>query len=179
MLMKCILPEASLDLCTDILAIWGFMVYILNSSFPLNPILISMFHNPNLLKTLNRVLCKDVAKSGQENFILVCISPLLYLKPKKLLHDKKKISFTNKRRSASLRCALYREYSSLLYGALQSGQPPTLKQAVRCWKTRVSSFLQHDVYLTVQENKMFLRSIAFLLLTIPSISLPYTLNEHE
>jgi hypothetical protein len=90
MLMKCILPEASLDLCTDILAIWGFMVYILNSSFPLNPILISMFHNPNLLKTLNRVLCKDVAKSGQENFILVCISPLLYLKLKKLLHDKKK-----------------------------------------------------------------------------------------
>jgi len=72
MLMKCILPDASLDLCTDI---WGFMVYILNSSFPLNPILISMFYHPNLSKTLSGVLCKDTAKSCQENFILVCISP--------------------------------------------------------------------------------------------------------
>jgi hypothetical protein len=98
-----ILPEAPLDLCTDILVIREYMVYILNSSFPLNPTLISMFHHPNLSKTLKGVLCKDAAKSCQENFILVCISPLPYLKLKKLLHDTPK-------KSASPRSALYIEY---------------------------------------------------------------------
>ena len=50
--------------------------------------------------------------------------------------------------------------------------PPTLKLCV-------SSILQHDVFFTVQENKMLLCSVVFLMLTIPSISLTYTLNEHE
>ena len=35
------------------------------------------------------------------------------------------------------------------------------------------------VYLTVRENETLLRSVAFLMLTIPSISFAYTLNEHE
>jgi len=46
-------------------------------------------------------------------------------------------------------------------------------------KLCVSSILQHDVFLTVQENKLLLCSVVFLMLTIPSISLTNTLNEHE
>jgi hypothetical protein len=103
-------------LCTDILVIWGFMVYTLNSSFSLKPILSSMFHHPNPSNTLNTVLCKDAAKSCHENCIFFLHQPITLPKFKKMWHDKKK-------RSASLRCALYlyKEYFLLLYGALQSG----------------------------------------------------------
>ena len=103
MLIKLYYLRHPYHLCTDILVIWGFTVYILlNSSFSLKPIPISMFHHANPSKTHNGDLCKNTTKSCRENFILVCISPLLYLKLRNLVGWNEKW--------AALRCALYREY---------------------------------------------------------------------
>jgi ABC-type transport system involved in cytochrome c biogenesis permease component len=153
------------------------MVYILNSSFPLNPILISTFHHPNLSKTPNVVLCKDVAKNCQENFILICISPLLYLMLKKLLYDPPKKNSFNK--MCIIQGVLFIAVWSTAKRAAQSVATHSKPSSMVLRKLSFSSFIQHDVYLTVQENEMLLRSVAFSMLIIPSICFAYTLNEHE